>query len=201
MKNIKTETAKLLSKASTNLAQVVTSSSFEFWQRKDFRLYIDFDNISQTEQDRIFNELELSVLGLFILHFDNSISNASAEEQRIVFSAFQKDLAPAFLQFFSDSGVEAKYIDQWKTLIDMRLKEYREDFEIALKESAKMKEFKKDKEELRIVWARIETITIDCLTHIRRGKVEKSDPLWKLLRKWFITLDAQLNPITHNMLT
>jgi len=76
----------------------------------------------------------------------------------------------------------------------MRFKEYREHFKAAIKESGSWKEFRGD-EEGRQIWARIETITIDCLTHIRRGNVKKDDPLWKLLRKWLITLEAQISPI------
>lgn len=195
MVDIKRETAKVLAGASYNLAQFVGSAAFEFWQRKDFRLYVNFENISQTEQDRMFNELEVSILGLFTLHLDDAIKVAKEEERKLVFSALQKDLAPAFLNLFSDLGVEKRFIDQWKILIDMRLKEYRRDFKTALKESEKAKEFKGN-EEFKEAWARIETITIDCLSHIRRGKVEKDDPLWKLLRKWFITIDTKLHPIT-----
>jgi len=195
MKDLKHETAKLLAKASQNLAQVVTSSSFEFWQRPDFRLYVNFSNISQTEQDRMFNELEVSVLGLFILHLDSALKTVQ-DEQKIVLSALQKDLASGFLQLLSSTGIEKKFIDQWKILIDMRLKEYREDFKTATKASEKMREFREE-EALRNVWARIETITIDSLSHIRRGEVKEGDPLWKLLRKWYITLDAKLNPLTQ----
>ncbi len=195
MKDLKSETAKLLAGASQNLAQVIASSSFEFFQRKDFRLYVDFNNLSQTEQDRMFNELELSVLGLFILHLDHEILFPLREEQELVFKALRKDIAPAFVQLFIDLGIEKKFIDQWNMLIDMRLKEYRKDFEIAMKESSKWKEFKNDTQKIKITWARIETITIDCLSHIRRGKVEEKDPLWKLLRKWLISLEAQISPM------
>jgi len=195
MINLKRETAKLLAESSKGLAQYVASASFEFWQRKDFRLYVDFNNISQTEQDRIFNELEISLLGLYILHLEQA-SMSTKEEQRMVFNALLKDLTPAFLQVLANAGVEEKFINQWDYLINMRLKEYREDLNIALKESSSWEEFKKEKE-FHPSWARIETITIDCLSHIRRGKVEKDDPLWKLLRKWLITEDARLNPITQ----
>jgi len=50
-------------------------------------------------------------------------------------------------------------------------------------------------EDLKKTWVRIETITIDCLTHIRRGKVEKDDPLWKLIRKGLTTVDGKLTPM------
>lgn len=197
MKDVKRETAKLLAGASQNLAQVVASASFELWQRPDFRLYVNFGNISQTEQDRMFNELEVSVLGLFILHLDHALLDVVEEERKIVFSALKTDLGSGFLQLLSNTGVEKKFVDQWKTLIDMRLKEYREDFKLAMKESSKWKEFKNENAKMKITWARIETITIDCLSHIRRGDVKEGDPLWKLLRKWLITLDAKLNPLTQ----
>lgn len=197
MKDLKHETAKMIAGAAGNLAQALASWSFEFWQRKDFRLYIEFEHQSKTEQDRIFNELEVSLLGLFILHFDHAVDTATQPERKIVFSGLQKDLPSAFLQLYVDLGIEKKFIDQWRQLIDMRLKEYRKDFKTALEESAKWQEFKNDNESVKTTWARIETITIDCLTHVRRGKVEKDDPLWKLLRKWFISQDAQLHPLTQ----
>ena len=195
MKDLKSETAKLIVGSTQNLAKVVASASFDFFQRKDLRLYVDFDNLSQTEQDRIFNELELSVLGLFVLYFDYEVNQVSLEKKKIVFSSLRKDLPAAFLQMFIELGIEKKFIDQWKMLIEMRLKEYRGHFGLAMKESSKWKEFKEEKLS-QSAWAQIETIAIDCLTHIRRGKVEKDDPLWKLLRKWLITLYAQISPMS-----
>ena len=194
MKNIQSETSKIFIESARALAQVVASSSFEFWKRKDFQLYVDFGNLPQTEQDRMFNELEVSVLGLFFLHFDYAVL-AADKEYKAALKFLQKEIIAAFLTLFRDLKIEEKFVKQWEELIDMRLKEYGEDFKIAFKESSQMAEFKGDEEDLRFAWARIETITIDCLTHIRRGKVEEKDPLWKLLRKWLITLNGQLNPI------
>ncbi len=190
---MKTEITQMLVKSGKNLAQIVASSSFDFWKRADFRLYVNFKGITQTEQDRMFNELEVSLLGLFALHLDHVQSNTQGE-LKLVLKTLQKELVAGFLALFFDLDVEEKYVHEWQQLIDLRFDEYRRDFKAALKESESLKEFKGD-EELRIAWARTETITIDCLTHIRRGEVEEKDPLWKLLQKWFITLDASLNPI------
>lgn len=199
MKNIKSEIDIMLRLSAKNIGQMIASESFEFWSRKDFRLYIDFDSLSQTEQDRIFNELEVSTLGLFTLQLDQAISHAP-EERILVLETLRNGLPTGFLQLLSDSGVEGRYVKQWKTLIDMRIKEYREDFQIGLKESESMREFEGD-HNFRVTWAVTETITIDCLNHIRKGKVEQNDPLWKLLRKWFITLHARLTPITDSIQT
>lgn len=193
MRDISKEISEMFMKSGKNLAQVVASSAFEFWQRKDFRLYVNFQSLSQTEQDRMFNELEVSVLGLFTLSLDYAISIAKEEYKKLL-KILQKEITYGFLQLFSDLGIEKKFIDQWDKLIGMRFKEYHEHLEISVKESGSWRELKGD-EEMRQTWARIETITIDCMTHIRRGDVKKDDPLWKLLRKWFISLEAQISPI------
>lgn len=187
------EISEMFMQSGKNLAQVAASSSFEFWQRKDFRLYVNFQSLSQTEQDRMFNELEVSVLGLFTLSLDYAISIAKVEYKKLL-KTLQKEITYGFLQLFSDLGIEKKFLDQWDVLIKMRFKEYHEHLEVAVKESGFWDELKGD-EEGRQAWARIETITIDCLTHIRRGDVKKDDPLWKLLRKWFISLEAQISQI------
>lgn len=189
------EIIEILNYTAEKLAESVASLAFEVWSRKDFRLFVNFHNISQTEQDRIFNELEVSILGLLILKFDDGILRKD-KEFGLMLEYFENKLIEGFLNLFRNLKLEEKYIKQWKMLIDMRLAEYRKDYKIATKESKKVKEFDKNEESLKISWARIETITIDCLTHIRRGNVEEKDPLWKFLRKWFINLESKLSPLT-----
>lgn len=194
MIDYKKETTKMIAGASKNLANFVAGQSFEFWERKDFRLYIEFSKLPKVEQDRIFNELEVSLLGLFILHLDN-LSQNTDEAKKLVFNALKTDLPMAFVQIMADLGIEEKYLNQWKVLIDIRLKEYREHLKITLNEFTKIPELQGEDEEAKYIYAIIQTITIDCISHIRRGKVEKNDPLWRLLRKWLISVDANLAPM------
>lgn len=189
------EIAEMLDYTAEKLAESVASFAFDVWSRKDFRLFVNFPNISQTEQDRIFNELKVSILGLLILKFDDGISRKD-KEFGLMLEYFENKLIDGFLNLFRNLKVEERFVKQWKKLIDMRIAEYRNHYEVALKESRKMKEFVKNEESIRISWARLETITIDCLTHIRRGNVEEKDPLWKFLRKWFISLESKLAPLT-----
>lgn len=195
MRDLKTEIATMMLGAGENIAKMIAHESFELWKRKDFRLYIDFDHLDQAEQDRIFNELEVSLIGLYVLHLDQAIDGAPKEKE-IAFKALRAGIQEGFLKLLSDSGVNEKFVRQWKILVDMRLKEYRGHLKIALKESLKDKNFKGKDAGLRPAWARVETIKIDCLSHIRRGKFDEKDPLWKFLTKWFITMDARLNPLT-----
>lgn len=197
MKKLSQEVDKMLGDAGRNIANLVASSAFDFWNRKDFRLYVNFNSLDRTEQDRIFNELEVSAIGLFTLQLDDAILLTSAKEQKIVFDSLQKSIVSGFLKIMLDLGIANKFLEQWKALIDMRLEEYTKDLKIAHKESSRWEELKNEDKEIKLAWARVETITIDSLTHIRRGDVEKDDPLWKLLRKWFLNLDSQIAPITN----
>lgn len=195
MEDLKKKIAVMMLDAGQKIAQMIASDSFELWQRKDFRMYIEFHKLDQTEQDRIFNELEVSLIGLYVLRLDQAIIG-SPREKEIAFKALREGIQGGFLKLLSDSGVESKFIKQWEVLMDMRLKEYREDLKIAMKMSEKDKNFEGKDASLRPAWARAETMKIDCLSHIRRGRFDEKDPLWKFLTKWFITMDARLNPLT-----
>lgn len=194
MKDHKRETAKLLTSAANELVRGIANQAFKMWEREDFRMYTNFKNIPISDQDRIYNELQVSLIGLYILNFEQAILDSDDEKKKVL-SALQNDLTPAYLNLFAELGMEKKFIKQWKNLIDLRVGEYKGDLQIALSESVSMSEFK-DEEALRKIWIRIETITIACLSHIRKGKIAEDDPLWQLLRKWFISMDTQLTPIT-----
>ena len=193
MVNLQKKTAELLLKSSQRIAQVIPSASFEFWERKDFRLLVDFNRLSHTEQDRMFNELEVSLIGLFDLHLTYIASIAQPEFKK-VFTLLQKELITSFISVMSQHGVELKHINIWQALIDIRLKEYWKDYRVVLKEASSWEEFAGN-DAMRLHWARIETITIGCLQHIQQGNVNKNDKLWKLLRLWFITLDTNLSSL------
>jgi len=194
--DFKKETAKVLLESGEKIAQMIAQESFDLWSRKDFRMFIDFDHQTQTEQDRIFNELEVSLIGLYVLHFDNAIETATDQAKVLVFKGLREGIQTGFLKILSDNGVEVKFLKMWEGLIKTRVKEYREDYKIAMKMSAKDKSFAIKDADLRPAWARAETLKIDCLSHIRRGNFDEKDPLWKFLTKWFITMDARLNPLT-----
>lgn len=188
------KTKELISKTAENFIQILAQASFDFWSKPEFRKMINFDSVSRTEQDRIFNELEVSVLGLFILNLDYAVEHSKTDEQEVFYSRLKQAITEEFLNIYKKLGIEEKFIQQWRILIDMRLEEYRKDFKIALEESKKLKDVEDD--ELRGVWAKVETITIDCLSHIRRGDVKEGDPLWRTLRRWFTYLEATFDKLT-----
>lgn len=171
------------------LGQVVAKVSFMLWQKEDFRELIDFDKISQTEQDRIFNELEVSFLGLFILYLENLSDDLKGQDDQKVVDVLKEKLPKGFVSVFRNLGVEEKFVRMWEQLIKMRLDEYHEDYGLLLKEGKKIKGLKDDEAGLRFRWARVEAITLACLQHTRRGKLDEKDPLRKYLQGWIIGTD------------
>lgn len=177
-----------IKKVSDGLAEVVAQVAFMVWQKEDFRELINFDKISQTEQDRIFNELEVSFLGLFVLYLDQLSSELETSEKEVVIQL--KGILPeSFVELFDKLGVEKKFVDIWRKLIDLRFEEYYRDWEMITKEGLPDEHEFRDNDSFKRKMARLQTITLDCLTHIRRGKLEQKDPLMKYLRQWVIGTD------------
>lgn len=179
---------EILNRLGQVLANAVARVSFMLWEKKEFKEMIDFDKISQTEQDRIFNELEVSFLGLFYLYLDNLSSQLEEGMEKELVEKLKPALKKGFISLYEDLKIEKKFVDIWKELINMRFEEYEKDFQLLMKEGKKIKKMKED-EKLKLFWARVETITLACLQHIRRGKLEHKDPLRKYLQDWVVNVD------------
>lgn len=173
------------------LVGLTSQSSFNFWQQKDFRGLVNFDSISQTEQDRIFNELVVTGIVFLMFILDSFVENIDVTEKKIVMSKVRDKIPDGYLKTLADIGIDRKFRRIWKKLIDMRLREYLDNRRYA-KEEVMFAEKFKGKEELKDSWARIETLAIGCLFHIRRGKGKTEDHLWKMLRFWLISLEGVL---------
>ena len=169
-------------------ARLVAELSFKIWQGEDFRQMIRFDGLSQTEQDRIFNELEVTFIGLLIIHLESLKLQNDSEKDKELLSAAQDVITRSFLNIYKELKIDQKNLNQWETLLGMRIAEYKRDFEALMNESRKMKEFKKNPD-FKYIWARVETLTLDGLSHIRRGKLDEKDPLRKYLQAAIVGLD------------
>lgn len=176
----------------TWIVKHVAESSFKVFRSIEFRRFFDFANLEQTEQDRIFNELEITGVGLAVLHLDKAISKSALTEKQLYFSDLQKRVIEGLPKLLKEFGVESKYLKLWKKLIEIRLKEYREHYQIAIGESVNWEHLKGYGKDVREIWARYETMTIDSLHHIRRGKTNPKDPLRKFLSKWLIKLEKEI---------
>ncbi|RJP46076.1 MAG: hypothetical protein C4584_02225 [Armatimonadetes bacterium] len=173
-----------LTVTATRLVEVIAQISYDFWESERFRQAVGFSQLSRIEQDRIFNELEVTILGFVALQ----------AEQYPLLIDLKQETVRSFLQVMRELGLEDQFIETWKLLIKVRFKEYKIDYRQVLKNSRAWGDLG-DKERLRVVWARIETLTVNCLSHIRRGKVNKNDPLWNDLRKWLTMIELTFDKV------
>ena len=191
---MKDEEISLIKKSGENLANVVSETSFELWQTEEFKQMVNFDKISQLEQNRIFNELLLTALGLFFLHLDHVLKISQTKNQKQLFKLLQTELYKGFINMFVKLGIEQKFIDEWKYLVGIRIEEYRKNFKGTYEYSQDIKEMSNEK--LKIIWCRVETMVISGVSHIRRGKFEEGDLLIASIRKWLIPVDMVFGQIS-----
>lgn len=185
-------TAKSRQKLAEYLVTTATERGFSFWQDDTFRKLVDFDALPKTEQDRIFNELVVTALGLLVLHLDWALEKVELTETKEWFLDLQDRALVYYVEWLKETGIPQEYVVTWQQLIDLRLKEYRKDYQTALKESELWEEFRGGDTPLRPHWARIETLVIDGLLHVRRGKSPPDDTLRLPFRRWLIPIDAEI---------
>ena len=184
---------ELWQKTGHGLVKVVCHSAFKIFKNKDFRELTGFEALDQTEQDRIFNELEVTALCLLIFLLDDYIKLAKnddpAKEQ--VFSNVRDAIKPEFLKMYKDLKIEQKCLNTWGKLIDLRLEEYKKDIPEIEKAFRQLKESFKDKK-VELFERRTGIMAAGGHTHICRGRTEGRDKLYLLIRRWLRNLDSKL---------
>jgi hypothetical protein len=177
------------------LLQVGNVSAFKLFQDRKFRRSAGFDQLSQTEQDRIFNELVVASIVLIMLILEAPDLRVAAE-LRGYLSALNKRIPEAHLDYLKSLGVEKKYIQQWEKLIDMRYEEYsrdRHDVRAAAMqiESSEKRLDLDDLSKIQML-VPVQAVAIGCHHHICRSKTEGRDDLFKLTLRSLSGLYIQL---------
>lgn len=186
------EIEKVLDDTARGVAMLIAQRSYDLWKGEAFRKLTSFESISQTEQDRMFNELEVTGLGLLQLHLQERAASSGNEAQSKFYEELWERVPVQFVENLRELGVSQKHVSLWRKLIEMRFQEYAEDLKLSYLGAARLKEFHGKEAWFKPIWARIETLAIDSLHHIRRGMTDPHDPLWKVLRKWLTELEKDL---------
>lgn len=167
-----------------NLSQAAASAAFQVFENKQFRKLAGFNRLSQAEQDRIFNELVVANLVLFMFVFEAPDLRV-ADEQRAYLAGVNKKIPLAYVQNLRNLGIEAKHLQDWEKLIGMRYEEYAKDrhqvraaaMELESKErSLNMASLSKIQ-----MLVPVQTVAIGCHDHICRGETKGKDDLFKLI--------------------
>jgi len=166
------------------LSQAAASAAFHLFKDKSFRKLAGFDRLSQTEQDRIFNELVVANLVLIMLVFDAPDLRV-ANDYSGYLAGVKERIPLAYVQNLRDLGIEAKYLQDWEKLIDMRYEEYAKDRHdvraAAMELESKERSLNMDTLSKIQVLVPVQAVAIGCHHHVCRGETKGKDDLFKLI--------------------
>jgi len=166
------------------VAQAAASSAFHVFKDKPFRNLAGFNRLKQTEQDRIFNELVVANLVLFMFVFEAPDLRV-ADEARGYLAGVKNRIPQAYVQNLKELGIEAKDLKAWEKLIDMRYEEYardRHDVRAAAMElESKEGSLNMDTLSKIQMLVLVQAVAIGCHDHISRGQTKGKDDLFKLI--------------------
>jgi len=170
--------------------EIVATKSYSLWKDSTFRRLIGFSQISNKQQDKIFNELQVTAL-LHILFFLEEKSGGDKEQA--VYANIAEYIESAFLDLMSDVRVSDAHLKLWKGLIAKRKTEYRQDMKFVEKESAEWEVFSGEDRLLRGTWVRVITLSVGAAKLVGGSRETLvDDPLWKEIRRWLISIEVEL---------
>jgi hypothetical protein len=181
------------------LVRAAGGSAFQLFKDKQFRQSAGFEQKSQTEQDRIFNELVVASVVLIMLVLEAPDLRVATEFQEYL-SDLIKKIPKAHVDYLRTSGVETKHLRTWKKLIAMRYDEYARDRHDVRAAAMQIESSEKgldinDLSKIQML-VPVQAVAIGCHHHICRGDTEGQDDLFKLtlraLSKFYVELRVRL---------
>lgn len=168
------------------LSEAAAGSAFHLFRNEQFRRLADFERLTQTEQDRIFNELVVASLVLIMLVCE-APDLRIAREFRDYLGGLKKRIPLAYVDSLRDLGIETKHLRDWEKLISMRYEEYARDRH-GVREAAMQIESSEGILNLDTLskiqmLVPVQAVAIGCHHHICRGETGGKDDLFKLILK------------------
>lgn len=167
------------------ITERIASSSFKLFNDKKFRDLVNFDQLTKTEQDRIFNEIVVNAITLDILDLGSLSEQTKTRFAENFYNETKIELYSYYGNWLRELGTPEEFAGLWKPLIDLRVKEYQKD----------LKTYRKQIKKTSWLTAWIHIVSLGCLKHIRRGKTKPGDPLFLMLLKWLVTSTEDMTKI------
>jgi len=181
------------------LVHAAAGSAFHLFHDKQFRRLASFEQLSQAEQDRIFNELVVASVVLIMLALEAPDLRV-AGEFRDYLSDLNKKIPKTHVDHLKTLGVETEHIRDWEKLIAMRYEEYARDRHdvraVAMQIESSEKALDLDGLSKIQMLVPVQAVAIGCHHHICRGDTEGQDDLFKLtlrsLSRFYVKLRVRL---------
>jgi hypothetical protein len=169
-----------------SLTQAAAGSAFHLFRDKQFRRLAGIEQLSQTEQDRIFNELVVAFVALIMLLLEAPDLRVSKEFQNYL-AGLNKIIPKAHVDHLRTLGVESNHLRDWEKLIAMRYEEYARDRHDVRAAAMQMESSEKDLDlddlsKIQML-VPVQAVAIGCHRHICRGHTDGRDDLFKVTLK------------------
>lgn len=172
-----------------------------FWDKK-FQRLAEFGKLEQLEKDRIFNELILAPLILFMITLEAPDLRQS-QEFRDYLLTVRDEIPKAHIEYLKNLGIERKHLTTWEKLMKMRYEEYSKS---KMEARQIMMEFKSKEKDLVLsdldeinLFLPVFTVTVGCHHHICRGRTEGKEEFFKYLVKHLSRFYSEFRAATEGL--
>ena len=179
----------------SKLAKAAAGSAYHLFQDRQFRRLADLERLSQTEQDRIFNELIVMFIVMIMLALEAPDLRIPGDF-RDYCATLKKNIPKAHMGELRRLGVESKHLKTWEKLIDMRYEEYARDRHDVRAAAMQIESSEKGLDmnglsKIQMLLP-VQAVAIGCHHHICRGQTKGRDDLFKLtlrsLSKFYVKI-------------
>lgn len=177
------------------LVRAAAGSAFELFRDTEFRRLASLEQLSQTEQDRIFNELVAASVVLIMLLLE-APDLRMANEFRAYCAELRARIPRAHVSQLRSLGVEDEHLREWERLITMRYEEYARDRHDVRAAAMSLESSEKgltvdglSKIQLLVP---VQTAAIGCHDHVCRGNTDGRDALFKVILRSLSRLYLEL---------
>jgi hypothetical protein len=191
------------------LSQAAAGSAFHFFRNEQFRRLARFGQLSQTEQDRIFNELVVASLVLIMLLIEAPDLRIPRESHDYLKGVKEK-VPKAYVESLRNLGVETEHVRDWEKLIAMRYEEYARDRHDVRAAAMEIESSEKSLDLASLskiqMLVPVQAVAIGCHHHICRGETQGQGDLFKsalkFLSRFYVELRVRIEggkvtPITR----
>ena len=165
------------------LVQAASNNAFQLYSDQGFRRLVNFDILSQVEQDRVFNELVVAYVVLVILVLEAPDLRVP-RDFRDYLVVLKEEIPKAYLEYLRTLGIATEHLLNWEKLISLRYDEYARDRHEVRSAAMEVQSSEKfldldDLSKIKML-VPVQTVAIGCHHHICRGETTGRDDLFKL---------------------
>jgi hypothetical protein len=190
---------QMADETATAMSQTAASSAFRLFRDEQFRQLARFQQLSQTEQDRIFNELVVASLVLIMLMLEAPDLRIPRESHDYLKGVKEK-VPKAYVESLRNLGVETEHLRDWEKLIAMRYEEYARDRHDVRAAAMEIESSEKSLDLASLskiqMLVPVQAVAIGCHHHICRGETQGQDDLFKCtlrsLSRFYVELRVRI---------